>query len=283
MKQILLPTDFSENAWNALFTAIKFYTDFECTFHLLNAYETKSQNISGFKSSVRAGEVYQSLSEQSEKELEKIITYLSANHSNQKHTFKTISSNGNLVTVIKELIPKYDIDVIIMGTKGATGAKEVFMGSNTVRVLKAIKNCSLIAVPNGFDFQSLNSIVFPTEYVHFFPKGILRPFLELMDLWKSEVKIFHVAQEFRLNDLQRYNREILKKRLEGYPYSFYKVTIKSTVSKAIRDFSKEQEADLIVLTNYSHTFLERLTQEPVVKKVGFKTSIPLMVLPDFEG
>lgn len=283
MKQILLPTDFSENAWNALFTAIKLYVDFECVFYLLHVYEPKSQNIAGFKSSVRAGEVYQSLSDYSEKELKKITTYLKQNHGIQNHTFKTISVKGNLVTVIKELIPKYDIDVIMMGTKGATGAKEIFMGSNTVKVLKAVKNCSLIAVPKTFDFQLMKTIVFPTEYAHFFPKGILKPFLELIDVWKSEIKIFHVAQEFRLSSLQRYNREILKKRLEGYPYSFYKVTIKSTVSKAIRDFSKEQAADLIVLTNYSHTFLERLTQEPVVKKVGFKTSIPLMVLPDFEG
>lgn len=283
MKQILLPTDFSENAWNALFTAIKLYADFECTFYLLHTYEPKSQNISGFKSSVRAGEIYQSLSDQSEKELEEIITYLGTNYNNLRHTFKTISANGNLVAKIKELIPKYDIDIVIMGTKGATGAKEVFMGSNTVRVLKAIKNCSLIAVPKAFDLKSLKTIVFPTEYTHFFPKGVLQTLLELIDVWESEVKIFHVAQEFKLTDLQRSNKGILKKRLERYPYSFYKVTIKSTVSKAIRDFSQEQAADLIVLTNYSHTFLERLTQEHVVKKVGFKTRAPLMVLPDFEG
>lgn len=283
MKRILLPTDFSENAWNALFTAIKLYANFECTFYLMNSFEPKSQNIAGFKSSTRAGEVYQSLSDQSEKELEKVMTYLEANHENKNHAFKTISTNENLVTAIKELIPKYDIDVIVMGTKGATGAKDIFMGSNTVKVLKAVKNCTLIAVPEEFDFKSLDTIVFPTEYAHFFAKSVLQPFLELIDLWKSEVKIFHVAQEFKLNDTQRYNREILKKRLEGYPYSFFKVTIKSTVSKAICDFSKEQMGDLIVLTNYSHTFLERLTQEPVVKKVGFKTSIPLMVLPDFDG
>ncbi|PWL37652.1 universal stress protein [Flagellimonas aquimarina] len=283
MRQILLPTDFSKNAWNALFTAIKLYANFECTFYLMHSYEPKSQNIAGFKSSTRAGEVYQSLSDQSEKELEEIITYLETNHKNKNHTFKTISTNENLVTAIKELIPKHDIDAVLMGTKGATGAKEVFMGSNTVKVLKAVKNCTLIAVPEEFDFQSLDVIVFPTEYAHFFAKGVLQPFLELMGVWKSEVKIFHVAQEFKLNETQRYNREILKKRLEGYPYSFFKVTIKSTVSKAIRDFSKEQMGDLIVLTNYSHTFLERLTQEPVIKKVGFKTSIPLMVLPDFDG
>ncbi|WP_435625286.1 universal stress protein [Flagellimonas sp.] len=283
MKQLLLPTDFSENAWNALFTALKLYGDFECTFHLMHAYEPRIQNVSGFKSSVRTGLSQQSLAEHSKTELAQILSYLQHNHTNTKHYFQTHSIQGELVESIKMQISKLDIDGIIMGTKGATGAKEIFLGSNTVRVLKNIKNCMLLAVPNSFEFKSLATVVFPTEYAHFFPKSILEPLLELMDHWNSEIKIFHVAQEFVLSDMQKSNKQILKQRLDGIPHSFYKESIKTTVSKAIRDFSKEQEADLIVLTNYKHTFFEQLTQEPIVKKVSFKSDIPLLVLPDFEG
>ncbi|WP_350285333.1 universal stress protein [uncultured Croceitalea sp.] len=283
MKQLLLPTDFSDNAWNALFTAIKLYAHFECTFHLLHTYEPKAQNISGFKSSARAGQVYQSMAEQSKEELAKILAYVNTNYSNKKHHFQTNSVSGGLVETIKKIIPKYDIDTIVMGTKGATGAKEIFLGSNTVKVLKAVKNCMILVVPKSYDFKSLTSVVFPTEYTHFFPKNILQPVLQLMAHWKSEIKIFHVAQEFKLSDVQLSNKQILKKRFEDHPYGFYKVSIKKTVSKAIRDFSKEQKADLIVLTNYKHTFFEQLTQEPIVKKVSFKSDIPLLVLPDFEG
>ncbi|PRX57233.1 universal stress protein [Flagellimonas meridianipacifica] len=283
MKQLLMPTDFSENAWNAFFTAIKLYGDFECTFHLLHAYEPKIQNISGFKSSVRTGYSQQSLAEHSKTELAKILSYIKRNHHNTKHHFQTHSIQGELVETIKLQISKLDIDGIIMGTKGASGAKEIFMGSNTVRVLKNIKNCMLLAVPNSFEFKSLETVVFPTEYAHFFPKSILEPLIELMAHWKSEIKIFHVAQEFVLDDIQRSNKQILKQRFSEIPFSFYKEAIKTTVSKAIRDFSKEQGADLIVLTNYKHTFFEQLTQEPIVKKVSFKSEIPLLVLPNFEG
>jgi hypothetical protein len=101
--------------------------------------------------------------------------------------------------------------------------------------------------------------------------------------WQTEIKIFHVAQTFKLSHLQLANRDILKARLDGCSYSFYKVDIKTTVAGAIQQFAEDQMADMIVLTNYSHTFFEKLTQEPVVKKVGFKTKIPLLVLPDFEG
>jgi nucleotide-binding universal stress UspA family protein len=283
MKNILLPTDFSKNAWNAIFMAVKLYADMECKFYVLHTFEPKKENIAGFKSSTRAGVVYQSLAEASEGQLGEIMEYLEKNHKNPKHSFGKLSISGGLVETIRDLVPKYDIDTIVMGTKGATGAKSVFMGSNAVNVLKGIKNCVTVVVPESYDFQKLESLVFPTEYVHFFPKNVLQPLLKLITLWNSKVKVFHVAQTFGLSETQKSNKEILKKRFAGHPTSFHKVVIKTTVAEAIRQFAEEERTDMIVLTNYSHDFFDKLTQEPVVKKVTFRTEIPLMVLPDFQG
>ena len=49
MKKILLPTDFSDNAWNAIFTAVKLYTNVECRFYLLHGYEPKAMNMLGIE------------------------------------------------------------------------------------------------------------------------------------------------------------------------------------------------------------------------------------------
>jgi nucleotide-binding universal stress UspA family protein len=283
MKNVLLLTDFSKDAWNAIFMAVKLYADMECKFYVLHTYEPKQENITGFKSSTRAGVVYQSLLEASVGQLGEVMEYLEENHKNPKHSFEKLSIAGGLVETIKDLLPRYDLDTIFMGTKGSTGAKEIFMGSNAVKVIKHIKNCAIVVVPESYDFQRLGSLVFPTEYAHFFPKNVLRPLLKLIKLWNSEVKIFHVAQTFSLLDIQKANKEILKKRFEGDTTSFHRVIIKTTVAEAIRQFAEEEKANLIVLTNYSHDFFDGLTQEPVVKKVTFRTEIPLMVLPDFEG
>ena len=281
MKQILLPTDFSENAWNAILTAIKLYSWMECRFYLLNTYDPSKENISGFKSSTRAGQVYQSLPEASEKQLNELKAYLDKNHFNPKHSFETISLPGDLVEAIDKCISQYDIGKVVMGTKGSTGAKQIFMGSWTVKVLKKIKNATVIAVPSSFNFQRLDLVLFPTEYTHFMPKYVLRPLLELMEAWKPGIKIFHVAQQFMLSEKQQSNKEILEKRFKGHLTSVDQVTIRTTVAEAIRNFAEDVNADLIVLTNYSHDFFEKLTQEPVVKKVTFRTKVPLMVLPDF--
>ncbi len=283
MKNILLPTDFSRDAWNAIFMAVKLYADLECKFYVLHTYEPKKENIAGFKSSTRAGVVYQSLSGASTAQLAEIMDYLAKNHKNSKHSFEKLSVAGGLVETIRNLIPKHDIDTIVMGTKGSTGAKEIFMGSNAVKVLKRIKNCAIVVVPESYDFQKFESLVFPTEYTHFYPKNVLQPLSQLIALWNTKVKVFHVAQTFGLSEEQKSNKEILKKRFLDHATSFHKVVIKTTVAAAIRQFAEEERADMIVLTNYSHDFFDKLTQEPVVKNVTFRTEIPLMVLPDFQG
>ncbi len=280
MKNVLLPTDFSDNAWNALFTAVKLYADLPCQFFLLHTYEPEIANMLGDKSKRRLGVIYDSLRKHSNQELDKILEYLEKNHKNGKHTFEKISKPDDLVSVIKEKIKEKDIDVVIMGTKGATGAKKVFMGSNTVKVIKAVRNKPVIAVPENHDLQRLEHIIFPTDFTRHYEAFELQTLLELSALWKSRISIFQVAQEFLMNDTQKSNKKLLTIRLKDIMHDFHKVEMKVDVAEAIGEFAQESDADMLALIHYRHTFLEKLTREPVVKKVAFQTQIPLLVLPE---
>ena len=280
MKKILLPTDFSGYALNAIFTAIKLQHNNPCHFILLHTYEPDTRNISSRQNSARAGTVHDAMRQDSLNKLEETLETISKVSNYDAHTFSVKAKSGDLATVISELIPKHDLDLIVMGTKGATGAKQIFLGSNAVRVLKKVRNCPVLVVPRKFNLQSLRNIVLPTEYAHFFTKNQLDPLVELAETWQSQLLIFHVAQEFKLSDHQIANKKILKERLGRINHSFYKVTIHTTVAEGIIDFANEQGADMICMIHYGHTFMEKLTQEPVVNKVGFKTEIPLLVLPD---
>ncbi|MFK7812976.1 MAG: universal stress protein [Maribacter sp.] len=280
MKEILLPTDFSDYALNAIFTAIKLQHKTPCHFILLHAYEPDTINKSGRQSSSRAGIVYDAMQKHAFNKLEEALNVIAKVSDYNEHTFSVKAVRGNLATVISELVPKHDLDLIVMGTKGATGAKQIFLGSNTVRVLKKVRNCPILAIPEKFNFQSLSNIVFPTEYAHFFSKRQLKPLTVLAEAWRSQVLVFHVAQEFKLSEQQVANKNILKERLASIKHSFYKVTIRTTVAEAITEFANEQVADMICLIHYGHTFMEKLTQEPVVNRVGFHTEMPLLILPE---
>lgn len=280
MKQILLLTDFSDNALNAIFTALKLHAANSCHFILLHSYEPRTENIAAPQSSVRTGMIYEALHRESKQKLQESLKVINKVSNNIRHDFKLLSKEGDLTLAIDTLITEHDLDLIVMGTKGATGAKQVFMGSNAVRVIKKIRNCPILAVPRKFNFQFLKKIVFPTEYTHFFSKSELDPLLKLIAPWQTRVLVFHVAQEFHYSDLQKANKNILKERLFEIDLTFHKVTIASTVAKAITDFAEKKAADMICLIHYRHTFMQKLTQEPVVKKVGFHSKVPLLVLPE---
>jgi len=279
MKKILLLTDFSDNAWNAIFAALKMHEHLACQFYVLNTYEPSFANILGDKSKERLGVIYDSLAKNSSIELDKILQYLEVNHTNKNHTFEKLSKSDDIVNAVNEICIEKDIDLIVMGTKGATGAKEIFMGSNTVELIKRVNDYPIFAVPSEHDFKDMDKILFPTEFTRPYTKYELKPLIELATIWNSEISICYVAQEFTLLEEQITNKEILTKRLGNVAHSFQDVELKATVADSIISFAKDTMADIIVLINYKHTFIEKLTHEAVVKKVGFHSKIPLLVLP----
>jgi nucleotide-binding universal stress UspA family protein len=280
MKKILLPTDFSDNAWNAIFTAVKLYADVECQFFILHAYEPNALNKLGRKGQQRLGIIYDSLSQYSTQELKKNSEYLNKNHSNPKHSFETFSKSATLEEAVLEIVSIEDIDLVAMGTQGATGAKKIFMGSNTVKVLKRIKNCPILVVPSGYNFQNLKTLIFPTDLSRTYEKFELLPLTDLAKRWKAKIEILHVAVEFVLNDTQKTNRKILEDRLSTLNYSFQNVEFEGDISNSVQKYVSENDADLMAMIRYHHTFWEKVIGEPVVKKIAFHTKVPVLMLPE---
>ncbi len=280
MKKILLPTDFSDNAWNAIFTALKLYKDVECRFYLLHAYEPNALNMLGRKGQKRLGTIYDSLLQYSNQELEKVLTYLGENHDNHKHLFETVSKSATLVEAITNMVSRQNIDLIVMGTQGATGAKQVFLGSNTVKVLRQIDNCPILTVPNNYDFKSLKTLLFPTDFLKKYRKHQILPMTELASLWKNGIQVVHVAIEFALSDRQKANRRLLKEFFGNLEITFHDLAFEVNVAYTLEKFITNNEVDLMAIIRYHHTFWEKVIGEPVVKKLTFHTKVPLLILPE---
>ncbi|WP_339656402.1 universal stress protein [uncultured Maribacter sp.] len=279
MKKIVLTTDFSENAWNAIFTALKIYADLDCHFYLLHAYEPSTLNLLGTKSQQRLGVIYDSLSKHSEQELEEMYKYFEINHKNPKHKLTTVSMAETLEEAVKDIVSQNDIDLVLMGTQGATGAKEVFLGSNTVKVLKTIKNIPIFAIPSGYNFQKLRTIILATDFAKTFKKNELDIIIELAKLWKAPIEIVHVAIEFNLNDTQNMNKTVLKERFAGLNYTFKNVPFEISISQSLNTYVGNKDSTILSIIRHHHTFWEKVIGEAIVKKIAFHSNIPVIFLP----
>lgn len=279
MKNILIPTDFSKNAWNAITYAIALYSNEECNFYLLNTY-TPSISNSRFMAAMAfdEAEVIQNCSKEG---LNNLVLKINANFCNSKHTFTTISSFSLLVDEVKEIVEEHAIDMVILGTKGASGLEEVFMGSNAVRIIKAVKTCPVLAVPEHFDFQKPTEIAFATDFNRFYTPSELEPIINLVHSFDAVLRIVHVQYEIKaLTEIQQFNLNMLRKYLAGVEHYIHTITELNSVSKTLEVFVEELDVHLLAMLNYQHSYLERMTREPVIEKMSFHSQTPLLVIPE---
>ncbi len=56
----------------------------------------------------------------------------------------------------------------------------------------------------------------------------------------------------------------------------------NNLAAEICGYVEKNDVDMIALIHYEHTFMEKLTREPVVRKIGFHTKRPILVLPEIQ-
>ncbi|MCB0383683.1 MAG: universal stress protein [Psychroserpens sp.] len=274
MKHILLPTDFSDNAWSAAVYALKLYANEACTFYFLHATKMKASAMSNI-----SNKLLKIMSENNMIELKELKEMAENSDANANHSFEIILSSEDLIRAVKSAVNTYNIDLIIMGTKGASKAKGVFFGSNTIHLLQNLKVCPILIVPDEFDFEIPKQIAFASDFNHFYGND-LKPILELTELFNSKIRVVHIKAEESLSDIQSYNLAMLKAYLEDYPHSFHWMPDYGKKEQAIKDFIEELQIHVLCMINYKHSFIENITKEPIIKKIGFQPSIPFLVIPD---
>lgn len=270
---ILLPTDFSDNAWAAVVYALQLYKEETCTFYFLHSSKLKASAMSNM-----SNKLLRVMADKATKELLNLKEMAISANANSNHNFEIILSTNDLFDAIETVIEKNKIDLVVMGTKGASKAKGIIFGSNTVNVIKKIYGCPVLAIPDEFDFEKPEQIAFPTDFNRFYGEELL-PLKHLADLYNSKIRIMHINKEEAISETQEYNLNQLKTSLEDYPISFHWMPDYSKKDEAINDFIDELNINILVMINYQHSFIEHIIKEPVIKKIGFNVTIPFLVIP----
>ena len=276
MTRILLPTDFSENSLTAIRYGLTLYKDLKCSFFLLNSYMPPvyhTEYLMGSPAQIGLGDIVQ---QNSQDNLENLKKKLEKEFENPLHTFTTHSALNVLSSEVARTVEAEGLDVIIMGTQGATGAKEILLGTNTVHVIKNSK-CPVLVIPSGFEYEVPEQILFPNDFEVSLNKESLASLLKIVNSHVSQVNVMHVYTGNELTIVQKKNKEQLANVLSENGF-FHEVKSNEIIT-AINEFQIKQKINLLVMVQNKHTFLERLFIEPVIKKIGFHVTVPFLVIP----
>src|SRR5690606_1354058 len=189
-KKVLLPTDFSENAWNAIKYAVELYKEEECEFYVLNTHTIESS-----ASEVMLGKTYEEAEEKAQKEFSEILEKLSFAR-DSKHTFYMVFEFRPLLEAVRDLINKNNINIIIMGTKGATGNRKIIYGSNAILIMEKVQDCPVLTIPEEASYKKFSEIILPTDYKTHFKDEEIRRLVKIAQINGAAIRIVHVS----LND-----------------------------------------------------------------------------------
>ncbi len=279
-QRVLLPTDFSKNALNAIRYALDMYKDQQCEFYMMNVFQVDGYSIDNMMVPEPGNKAYDAAKQASEENFRKLLDILELHNTNPKHTYHTISCYNSLIDAINDTIAKKDIDIVVMGTKGSTGAKGVIFGTNTVATMEAVTDCPVLSVPENFRFSPPVEIVFPTDYKTNFKRRELKYVLDISKMHKTPIRVLHIIEEPKLSKKQEANKELLESILSDVEFSTH--TLPDTkVHKGIGFFIESRGSDMVAFLNKQHSFFGIMFTKPLVKEIGYHAKIPILVLNDY--
>ena len=275
MKTILFPTDFSEVADNAFIHALEFAKIMNGEIILLHSFDmpivTDNQffpeNYLDILNNTELGE-FEYFKEKIKK-LKAIADEQNLGSINLSHRLMS----GSLFYNIQDSIKEDKIDFVVMGTSGATGWKEFFVGTNTASILTAIK-VPIFSVPIEAKFKKIEVIGFTTRYREK-DKKALREVLDIAKKAHAKVKCLYV--KISHSDVFDTEIEAWKKEFEHEPIEFF-VLPDENVKETILDFISNQEIDVLAMLDYKKNFFVDLFTTSLTTKFSFISKIPILVL-----
>ena len=261
MKSILVPIDFSENAMSAVNYAGALAKHLQLDLHLLHAIHNPVPDIN---SSVILMEV---LMDNAKSFANQKLDATSESLQEEFGITPQIHMDFGLAAdyIIQES-ESLDVDLIVMGTSGASGFIDSLLGSVTSSVIKRGKK-PVMAIPDEAKYEKLKviamandhqeSMAFEMSFIHEFAQK-MESRLDIIFIKSENTKYY---QEMILNDIKL-------RQVSIWAPSIY---------EGITTYLERESADLLVLKQHDRNFFEDLIHKSTTKEILRKSSIPLLI------
>ncbi|HKX86767.1 MAG TPA: universal stress protein [Flavobacterium sp.] len=286
IKNILLPTDFSETANNVLKVAIAIAEDNNANLHLLHVIEPlilgKFISING-----KIINIQNQLIQNAKEKIAMHATYIEKTTTIKIVTSVNINSVANGVASYEE---NNDIDLTIIGTHGKSGYYELLAGSNAISIIKK-SNVPILSIPPFFNKMKFEKILFPIRIVEGTVEKYeyIKPFLKKDN---SKLQILGVYEFEKINEVNELSEKINEVRhLAQYHHLevSYDLIPCNGIEQRILDKAEESESDLIVINatldkKWYHLFMGNTFTDEILNnaKIPILSIKPKILINDFQ-
>lgn len=271
MKKILVPTDFSTCAYKAVDFAVQSAKYLSAEVTLLHSFEKPGNVYTDYKGLL--SEMHQRLGEDKriieETEGVKVNTYVAVTP---------------LSDAVKTAVTELGIDLVVMGTLGATGLREKLWGSKTAALIGNM-SVPVMVIPFEYEWRKPGNILLATN--HFEKQAsVLDSLFEMSNLFNARL---NVAVMTDVDDdgaavYMEHNRAL--PRYEEFLKEHYNDPSLTTehlygkeLETALQECIDREKTDILVMITYHKGFWKRIFFPSMTKRMSYHTNIPLLALP----
>jgi len=267
MKSIVIPTDFSKNSVHAIDFAVHKLGDDDCKFTIVHVYQIPQGGQSGLFY------LLEEMQKQATADMEELMEKLSERYAGKQPNFESKVLQGDLADQTNAIAKENGAECVVMGTKGASGIKEVLIGSNAVKLMGSLK-LPMYAVPAKDEYNAINEVMVAYDG----QEPIEEACFSIMSFAKRHqlpLNFFHVmTKEGKAVDnwdkIQKIFSEVQTQLTEIEADEF---------EEGLDQITKDKEA-LLVLIRHKKSFWERLFKISDSRKALMHAKLPVLVIPE---
>jgi nucleotide-binding universal stress UspA family protein len=272
MKKILFPTDFSDVSKNAFIYALKLADFIDAEIITLHVYELDSPAYLDVSIYLQEIYEYEELSNFENYKDEVPVLRKIAEANNLSHIkISNVLVQGYLVDEVVAISKKENADFIVMGTKGVTHFREIFLGNDTTKIMNEC-SVTVLAIPEKCNYEPIEKILFTTKF-HMKDIEALQKVQDFAAIFQSHIDCLNVKPPHTV-----YNDDFVvdfKNVFKNQKIDFHSV-LSNDVEGVILDFIEKNKIDMLAIHVRHRGFFEKLFQVSLSKKLTFNLSIPIL-------
>jgi nucleotide-binding universal stress UspA family protein len=281
MKRILVPVDFSKNSLKAARFAIRIAELAKsdvCLLHVTNVLVPTGPIPRGV-----LVKMPKDLLKDREHELQmfakKVFKSENIEMNPKKVSLKAVD-NGSVRDGVLAEIKNFNADLLVMGTCGASGFKEFFIGSNTASIMEDA-SCPVLSVPEKFIIREVKTIALATELQD--TANELKKVVPFAKLFGAAIEVFHTFPNFPEKikvseiDYGKLEADLIKKSKYDYTEIIMVETpFTNDVVGGIEYFIKRKKPQILVMFSTKRNWFDKITEKSKTKKLIFHSKVPVL-------
>lgn len=271
MKTIIIPTDYSPVATNALHFGIEMAKAINASVMLLHVYQVPV-SFTDTPIVLVSVEDLRKNAEEKMRILREEVEHITSG----KIKVYTETRLGNIVDELMDITDKIKPFAVVMGSKGASGLEKALFGSTTLSAIRHLR-APVICVPPGRTWGTgIHKVGFACDFKNVVNTTPGAEITDFVNTFKAELHVLNVDYHNKHFSPDTPEQSALLHTLLENANPVYHFIEHPDIEDGINEFAEKNNLDLIIAIPKKHKLLEGLFHASSTKQLVFHSHVPVL-------